>query len=323
MRSNNVKPPLVAIIGPTASGKTDLAFKLAKTFNGAVISADSQQLYKHATIGTNQPKGIWRQANKKQQKVMKVKKIYYANGIPNFFIDFLSPNQLYSAAKFQADTQKLCSQLTKLGYLPILTGGTMLYISAVVEGYIFPPGLPNTKLRKSLEKLNNQQLSTKLKKLDIASWQSIDILNRRRLIRAIEYVMLSGKSFVLQKQQVERPNTLIIGLKTNKNKLRAVIAKRTKQMLKRGLINEVKYLLKYYPKSPLLTSIGYRSTVLYLKKQISLPELEQQINNQTWQYTKRQMSWFKKIPNVFWLNSPAHALKIVKEFLHTSSLVAS
>lgn len=311
MRTNFVKPQLIAIIGTTASGKTDLALRLAKKYHGAIISADSQQIYHHARIGTNQPKGIWRQANKKLRSVG-IKKIYLTKGIPIFFIDILSPNKQWAAAKFQKITERLCRQLGQAGYQPILTGGTMLYVSSIIEGYIFPPGKPNIKLRTKLERISTAKLNQKLKALDFLTWQSIDLTNRRRLIRAIEYVTVTGRSFIQSQQRSSRTNTIVLGIKINKVKLRQAITNRTKIMLSSGLIEEVKYIRQHYPRSPLLKAIGYQEIDRYLNNQINLKQAEQNIISHTWQYARRQLHWFKKIPKVIWINSFNQALKKVK-----------
>ncbi|HBH16844.1 MAG TPA: tRNA (adenosine(37)-N6)-dimethylallyltransferase MiaA [Candidatus Veblenbacteria bacterium] len=312
---NSVNPPIIAIVGQTASGKTSLALRLAKKFNGAVISADSQQIYHQAKIGTNQPAGSWRRANTKWQKATGKKRLYFVNTIPHFFIDTLSPNKQYSAAQFQAETNKLCRKLSTAGVLPIIAGGTGLYVSAIVEGFKFPQGKPNLRLRKSLDKLSTATLQKKLKSLDYASWLVIDPSNRRRLIRALEHIITTGQSFSANQQKKLRSNTLIIGLNPNKNALRKSIIKRTAKMFGLGLVKEVKLLQKKYPHSPLLQSIGYREIIDYLDGKISKAESGQQIINHTWQYARRQMTWFKRMPNTNWVKKPTTAEKLVKQFI--------
>ncbi len=316
---NSVKPPMITIIGQTASGKSILAIKLAKKFNGAVISADSQQIYKYAKIGTNQPTGQWLKADKKWQKVINKDQLYFVAGIPHFFIDVLSPNKQYSAAQFQNNTNKLCTKLSTAKILPILAGGTGLYVSAIVENYKFPKTKANLSLRKRLNKLSTTVLQKKLKKLDLITWQSIDKTNRRRLIRALEHIITTGESFRGSQQKNIRPNTLIIGLKKNKNTLHQAIVKRTNKMFDQGLINEVKFLQKKYPHSPLLHSIGYREVIDYLKNKITQTECRQKIINHTWQYARRQLTWFKKMSNIKWVNNYQQAEKIIKHFLKNYS----
>lgn len=314
MSKNSVNPPIIAIIGQTASGKSALALKLAQKFNGAVISADSQQIYTQSKIGTNQPVGEWLKANSKWKKITGKKQLYFVAHIPHFFIDTLSPNKQYSAAQFQAKTNQLCRKLSTNGILPIIAGGTGLYVSSVIESYKFPKGKANTYLRNRLNKLSTIALQQKLKNLDLVTWLVIDKTNRRRLIRALEHVITTGQSFSANQQKNIRPNTLIIGLKINKTTLRQAIIKRTDKMLRRGLIKEVEHLQKKYPRSPLLQSISYREVASYLNSQINKSECRQQIINHTWQYSRRQLTWFKRMPNVNWINNPNKATILVKQF---------
>lgn len=310
-----VKPPLIVITGPTAAGKTDLALFLAKKFRGAIISADSQQIYRLAKLGTNQPAGQWRQANKFWQKLLGRKKIYLVQGIPHFLINTLSPRQQFSAAQFQKQANYLSRQLWSAGLLPIIVGGTGLYISAVVQEYKFPASKPNQKLRHQLAKLSTQRLQQKLKKLDLETWRTIDRHNRRRLIRALEHVISTGSSFKLNSAQQIRPQTLILGIKISKTKLKQNIIQRTNHLLKSGLIQETRLLLKKYPSSPLLQAIGYREIVSYLRGQINLEEAKQQIITHTSQYTRRQLAWFKRIPNIKWVKNHQRAIKLATQFL--------
>jgi len=315
VRTTTVNPPLLAILGPTASGKSALALRLAKKFQGAVISADSQQIYRHAKIGTNQPAGRWRIANGKWQIVTGKKGLYWVENIPHFFIDILPPTKQFSAAQFQTQTNALCQKLSTVGILPIMTGGTGLYISAIVEGYNFPRGKPNLGLRQRLGKLSTGTLQHRLKSLDWATYKVIDRHNRRRLIRALEHVIATETSLSQNQLRQRRPNTLTIGLKIDKSKLRKIITARTKKMLRTGLIKETRHLRKKYPHSPLLESIGYREVADFLNGKINQTQTEQQIINHTWQYARRQMTWFKKMPGVHWIKSFTQAERLAKNFL--------
>ena len=308
-------PPLVAIIGPTASGKTALAIKLAKRFKGAVISADSRQLYQHARLGTSQPVGGWHIANGKWQKVLGQKKIFKVDGVPHFFIDELSPSKTYSAAEFQKQTNELIPKLFAIGYTPFLVGGTGLYVSAIVQNYNFPSSTANIKLRAQLEKMTLIELTKKLAKLDKLTYSKIDKFNRRRLIRALEHFLTSGQSFYAVQTRTPRAQTLIIGIKTSPAKLKPAINRRTRQMIKNGLTRETQYLQRHCPKSVLLKTIGYQEMAGYLNKNYNLQTTIDLINTHTWQYTKRQMTWFKKMPNITWVKNERTAIKRVKDFL--------
>ncbi|MBU1039381.1 tRNA (adenosine(37)-N6)-dimethylallyltransferase MiaA [Patescibacteria group bacterium] len=309
------KPWLLVITGPTASGKTDLALLLAKKYHGCIISADSRQIYQQAQIGTNQPTGHWQKTNKQWRKNLGIKKVYSVNGIPHFFIDELKPNKTYSVVKFQNQTNQLIHKLSTNSYLPIMVGGTGLYLSAITQGYLFPQAKPNKALQKKLNKLNLKQLLIQLKKADPKTYAIIDKQNPRRLVRALEYVLTTGQSFNKNQQSESRPNTLILGINLNNSKLSSKIKKRTKQMLRQGLIKETTFLLKNYPNSVLLKTIGYKETTQLIKQQINLKETSDLINLHTKQYAKRQMTWFKKMPGITWITSARQAKKIITKNL--------
>ncbi|MFH1867302.1 MAG: tRNA (adenosine(37)-N6)-dimethylallyltransferase MiaA [Patescibacteria group bacterium] len=312
MKPKQVKlMPLLAIVGPTASGKTDLAIKLAKKFHGVIISADSRQIYKGLPIGTNQPTGKWK--NFLGQKVL------YVKDIPHFFIGNKKPSQRYSVAQFQKEVYKL---LNKISYIldsrfqiPILVGGTGLYISSIIEGYKFPPGTPNLKLREKLNKLSNLVLLQQLKKLDAKTYKSIDKKNRRRVIRALEFVLSTKQSFFSLQQKSLHPNALIIGINVPRQKLYSQINKRVDKMMKHGLIKEVKWLLKNYPQSPALKTIGYQELVPVIKNGADLHQAVELIKQHTRNFTKRQLTWFKRMPKLIWITNNHQVEKLVKLFL--------
>jgi len=307
-QSNN---PIIAIVGPTASGKTAYAIKLAKKLDGFIISADSRQIYQHAHIGTAQPDGQWRGLGKK--------KIYLVQKVPHFFIDFLSPNKYYSVVKYQTEVKKICHQLSASGYLPILVGGTGLYVSAIVENYNFPTSKPNLKLRKKLENQSTSTLLNKLKTLDPNAYNKIDKHNRRRIIRALEHIITTGTAFYNAQKKEARPNTLIIGLRPSKTKLLEAIKKRTKNMIRQGLLKETFFLKKHYPQSILLKTIGYQEMLRVLDSKISPQQVEKLIVTRTWQYARRQMTWFKKRPNIHWVKNFTQSQKLINEFLNKNA----
>ncbi len=302
-----VNPPLIAIVGPTASGKSELALKLAKRFHGAVLSADSQQVYKNAAVGTNQPKGT--------RRLFLNKPALMVQGVPHFLIGTQTPARQYSAVRFQRESQKLAAWLWNNGHVPILAGGTGLYVSAVVEGYRFPPSRKDAALRRTLGKRPLPELLRELKELDAAGYARIDKKNRRRVIRALEFLYATGGSLSTAQSRYARPNTLVLGITTDRTKLRRAIARRTKSMLRRGLMAETRALRKHCPRSALLNSIGYREASNVLDKKLTIGEAERLIATRTWQYAKRQITWFKRIPNVRWIRSVGEARKLTQNFL--------
>ncbi|MGC8776005.1 MAG: tRNA (adenosine(37)-N6)-dimethylallyltransferase MiaA, partial [Minisyncoccia bacterium] len=230
---NNEKSKIIVIVGPTASGKTSLSIKLAKKFNGEIVSADSRQIYRGMDIGTAK-------ATKKEQKIIK-----------HYLIDIKNPNQNYTVANFKKDAILKIKKILNKGKLPFLVGGTGLYVQAVTENLNIPKIKPNKKLRKELEnelnKYGTDYLFKKLVDLDPEAQYIVDPKNPRRIIRALEISILSGEPFSKQRNKNERIfNPLKIGINLPKEILYQRIDKRVDLMIKQGLINEVKKLVKKY-----------------------------------------------------------------------------
>ncbi len=308
---------IIALVGPTASGKTDLAIKLAKKFHGVIISADSRQIYQGLPIGTNQPDGRWQVADGKWQKVFNKQKIYLVNNIPHFFIACKKPNQRYSVVQFQKDVNKLLSRISTTNYLPILVGGTGLYASSIIEGYKFPAGTPNLKLRKKLDHLSTSTLLKKLKKIDQQTYKFIDKKNRQRIIRALEYVLLTNQSFLKAQQKNPLPNSLLVGINIPRSQLYTRINNRVEQMMRQGLFKEVKWLIKKYPRSPALKTIGYQELVTVIKNNTNLSQAIELIKQHTRQFAKRQLTWFKRMPQINWIKNYQTINKVINNFLKT------
>ena len=291
---------LIAIIGPTAAGKTDIAVKLAKKLNGYIISADSRQMYKYFDIGTAKPKAesilgqkvCQATVNTRERPGREANFLAYS-GIPHYFTDFLEPHQTYSAGQFKKDALAL---IRKNKGLPILVGGTPLYVSAITQNLELPEVEPDQKLRNELEKLSTSELQKKLRKHDKDCFEFIDANNKRRLIRALEIILKTGKKFSkIRKKGTPIFDQSITFLNPPILELKQKIEKRTKAMLKHGLVEETKSLLKRYPKiCPPWSSIGYKQVLEYLEGKIPLERLEYEINKATLRYAKRQIAWFKK-----------------------------
>ena len=289
---------LIIILGPTASGKSDLAVKLAKKFNGEIISADSRQIYKEMDIGTSK-------ITKKEM-----------SDIPHYMIDIVKPDNNFTLSKFQKKTIKIIKDIQKRNKLPFLVGGTGLYIQSIVDNLKIPETKPDKKLRNKLEKLNNKELVNKLKKLDPKALEIIDTKNNRRLIRALEICILTKKSFSEQRK-MNKPifKTLQIGLKLNTKNLEQRISQRIEKMIKDGLIEENKKLLKKYGDKPYsMSGIGYQEIILYLKNEITLEQAKELINIHTRQYAKKQITWFKRDKRIKWIEDYSESEKIIKKF---------
>lgn len=288
---------LLVILGPTASGKSDLAIKIAKLFNGEIISADSRQIYKEMNIGTAKP----------------------IKDNLHHLLNLTNPDKHFSAAQYKELAYKTIKDIQNRGKLPILCGGTGLYISSIIENWQFPKVPPQEKLRKALEKKSSQRLFEIYQKLDTEGARFIDKKNKRRLIRAIEVCKAYNKPFSQQRKSNKSLfDTLIIGIKLPKEELKRRIALRIKKMIKMGLETEVKTLIRKYKWIPALQTIGYQEWKEYFDKNIgniNKKEVQNLIELHTIQYSKRQMTWFKKMKNVQWINNQKKAIQLVSDFI--------
>lgn len=293
--NKKIKNKVLAIVGPTGSGKTAWAKKLANKYFGKVISADSRQVYIGMDIGTGKDKTF-----------------------PQDLIDILTCDKIYTVADFQKDANFLIEKYNKENKLPIITGGTGLYVNALFFGYDIPNlNEESLKLRNKLEKLSLNSLLEKLKIADPLSAQKIDPKNKRRLIRALEVTLLSKQPFSkLQKKQKPKYNTLIIGIDIDRETLYAKVDARVEQMIKDGLVEEVRELAKKYPSDlPALNTIGYREIVEYIKSKTTLKEAIQKIKYNTHDYIRRQITWFRKNKDIVWVRSYDQAEKRIQRFL--------
>lgn len=286
---------IIAIVGPTGSGKTSWAKVLAGKFNGKVISVDSRQIYRGFNIGTGKD-----------------------NSFSQDLIDVVNPDEKYSVAQFQQAASNLINQYLHMKSLPILVGGTGLYLESVLYGYVLPELKEESeKLRQSLEKLSESELFERLKKIDPKAALKIDPKNKRRIIRALEVSTLSGKPFSSQ-QKKRKPlfDTLIIGIKTDRETLYSKIDARIDQMIKDGLVEEVRSLTSKYRKDLMaFNTIGYKEIIDYLNDKQTLKEAIDKIKFNTHAYVRRQDTWFKRDKNIKWVNSIDQAEKAVKKFL--------
>lgn len=293
---------LITILGPTASGKTDMAVKLALKFKGEVVSADSRQIYKKLSIGTAKP--ILDENNKLE-------------GIKHYLIDMIDPDKPFNAALYKKEAQKCIEKIYENKNIPFLVGGTGLYIKAVVDNMSFPNVKPNEKLRKKLENKDWEELLQIYKKLDLKGSEKIEQKNKRRLIRAIEVCTETKKPYWEQRKKGDSLyDVLQIGIKLNYDSLQKNIEKRTKKMFEAGLEKEVKHLYEKYgfEISPMQT-IGYREFEDYFKGKIPIEEVCDLISLNTLRFAKRQMTWFKADRRIHWVERYDEAEKIISEFI--------
>lgn len=276
------KRPLILIVGPTAVGKTELAIKLAETFNGEIVSADSRLFYQGMDVGTAKPS-----------------KADLAR-VPHHLIDIVKPDETLSLAVFQQQAGVSLESIYKRNKLPFLVGGTGQYVRAVTEGWTPPEVTPNPQLRNALEKLNEDRgkewLYAKLKFLDAEAAEKIDLRNYRRTIRALEVIFTTGKKFSTQRSKGETPYHLIsIGLTRPREELYQRVDERIEAMFANGFVDEVKGLLAngYSPALPSMSALGYRECVSVVKGQMSIDQAKVEMRRVTRIFVRRQANWFK------------------------------
>lgn len=315
MPTNNL-PKLIVILGPTASGKTALSLKLAKKFDGEIISADSRAIYKDMDIGTAKPE---RDLNHKSRIMIQGKdKKYFSKGIPHHLIDVMTPDQTLTLAQYKDLAITAIHNITQRKKLPFLVGGTALYIYTLVDNWMIPEVPPHKKLREKLEKQSAEKLYRQLLKKDPAAADFVDAQNKRRIIRALEVITATKKPF--SQQRARGPalfDCLILGIKKSAEENEKNIRKRTAQMLQAGLIAEVKKLLRKgsSPHSPALSGIHYKEIVAYLNKKITLPETIALVNKNDEQLIRRQIQWFKRDRRIHWVKKQKEAEKQIVNFL--------
>jgi len=291
---------LIVIVGATASGKTDLSIKLAKKFDGEIVSADSRQIYRGMDIGTAKPLDL--------------------QGIPHHLLDIKNPNEPYTVAEYKEDAVKIIQDIQKRGKLPIMVGGTGLYIKSVVENLDIPKIEANLKLRKEIEseieKEGLEYVFNKLIKLDPEAAYIVDPKNPRRVVRALEIALLTKKPFSQQRKKGDPLfDVLEIGVSVDKDTLRERIDQRVDQMMKGGLIKEVEGLYKKYGSQQAFDAIGYREIIEFLNKKITLEQAIENMKLNTWHYAKRQMTWFNADKKIIWTESLKEALALCQDWL--------
>jgi tRNA dimethylallyltransferase len=278
------KTRIIAIVGQTATGKSDLAVKLAHEFQGEVVSADSRQVYRGLDIGTGKI------TNEEMQ------------GIPHHLLDVANPNSVYSVSDFVRDAERAISEIAGRGNLPILCGGTGYYVDALVKGKVFPSVPPNRALREQLSGCTLQELNTMLRARDPLRHQTIDQKNPVRLIRAIEIVVALGH---VPKEKEDSPyDALTIGIATDTATLHTRIRTRLTRRLSEGMIEEVLRLHERGLSYERMEALGleYRFIARHLQGILSREEMEHEIFYASVHYAKRQMTWFKRDQNIKWFS---------------------
>jgi len=289
-----IKKPVVVIVGPTASGKTKLSIEIAKLMDGEIVSADSMQIYRYMDIGTAKPTIDERQ------------------NIPHHMMDILDPAEQFSVAEYQKMAVDIISDIHKRQKLPIIVGGTGLYIKSLLYPMNFTDAYQDLEYRKQLQETANikgrDYLYQQLKMVDPSTASRLHPNDVRRVIRALEVYHITGKPMSHYSQNLKnmdfRYNTAMIGLVMDRVKLYERINKRVDIMIENGLLNEVKNLLdKGYSRDMIsMQGLGYKEIIDYYQGNLSLEEAIYIIKRETRRYAKRQLTWFRAQKGIKWIN---------------------
>jgi tRNA dimethylallyltransferase len=303
-------PPLIVLLGPTAVGKTALSLALCEAFHGEVVGADSRQIYRMMEIGTAKP------TLAEQQRV------------PHHLIDLRNPDETLTVAEYQQLAYETIAAIHARGHIPFLVGGTALYLRAVTQGLRLPEAPPNPELRATLESELAEHgvaaLFARLQRLDPATAAVIDRQNPRRVLRALEIFLITGRPKVELEGATPPPyRILLIGLDRERTALYQRIDQRVDQMLLDGLVSETERLLAhgYRPPLPAITSLGYREIIAYLEGQMALTDAIAHIKTETHRFVRHQYTSFRKMPAIHWFDleqQPSEAIQpLIATFLGT------
>lgn len=278
-----MKPKVIAIVGPTASGKTAMSIELAKKINGEIVSADSRLVYKGFDIASAKPT------------------LEEREGIPHYLIDIVEPEFDYSVGNYHDDARKAIYEIISKGKTPIVVGGTGLYFRILLENYNLPRVEANYELRAELDKKEKEELLEELKQLDKITYERLFDSNKRRIVRALEVIKLLNKP--ISEMEIEKEPEFDVEWKMPKMESREWlynrINKRVDIMVEQGLIDETKFLLKKHGRiKNFVCTIGYQEILTYLDGEATLDEALDKLKQHSRNYAKRQLTWFRKNPEL-------------------------
>ena len=287
------KRKVIVICGPTASGKTRLSIELAKKIDGEIVSADSMQIYKEMDIGTAKPT------------------IEEMQGIKHYLLDFVSPSQRYSVAEYKKDAMRAIDEIIEKRKIPIVIGGTGLYINSLIYEIEYPDIEIDLDYREELEKIVETEglgrLYEMARSIDVEAMEKVSQNDKKRICRVLEIYHATGKTKTQQeiesRKNAPKYDYLLFGIKMDRQKLYDRINKRVDIMIEEGLIDEVRKILKEYKEFPTaMQGLGYKEVAEYLNGKVSKEEMIDKIKMETRRYAKRQLTWFKRYENIVWLD---------------------
>lgn len=286
-----MKPKVIVIVGPTASGKSDCAIELAKRIDGEIVSADSMQIYKEMDIGT---------AKVTDEEM---------SGVKHYMINIVNPDEDFNVAMYKKMAEEALEEIASKGKMPIVVGGTGLYINTLVNGIEFSEIDKDEEYRKELEKKVSVEgidgIYEELKSVDPEAANIIDKNNVRRVIRALEIYKVTGKTKTeLDKESIKETkfDFLMYGIKTDREELYNRINKRIDYMMEQGLVSEVEELNKKYKMSKTaLQGLGYKEVIEYINGNCNYDEMIEKLKMETRRYAKRQITWFKRDERITWV----------------------
>lgn len=289
------KQKVIVICGPTASGKTKLSIEIAKKINGEIVSADSMQIYKEMDIGTAKPT------------------IEEMQGIKHYLLDFVSPDKRYSVADYKKDAINAIDEIIEKNKVPIVVGGTGLYINSLIYGIEYPEIEIDIKYRNELEKTADEpdglrKLYEMAKKIDEEAIKNISPNDKKRICRVLEIYHSTGKTKTQQEIESRKKGPkydyLIYGLNMDRDKLYDRINKRVDIMIQDGLIEEVKNVASKYKEFPTaMQGLGYKEVLEYLNGDTTKEEMIEKIKMETRRYAKRQLTWFRRYETIKWIDA--------------------
>lgn len=304
-------PRVLCIVGPTSSGKTLLGIRLAQAFQGEIINADARQVFQEFDIGTGKPQGG-------KRKTVGSRKMYLFEGVPHYLMDFLPPTNTMTVAEWQEKALIAVKGITKRKKLPIVVGGTGLYIQALVDNYTIPQVPPQPEFRKAMETKPLSDLVKLLLRVDPDAKDKVDLKNPRRVLRALEVATFTGKPFTQQKVSAKPViDPFMIAIKRERDELRERINQAVDAYIEAGWLDEIRKVrdLGIPWDAPAMTSIGYRELGAYIRGECGIDEAVRKTKEATWQYAKRQLTWFKRDQRIHWVKDENEAEELVKAWM--------